>query len=292
MHASCLWRPGSDTSFVPMPNERANERESDRRDAGVTEDAVLGGRLRLEQPKRGHRVGHDAILLAASCPARAGERAVDLGAGVGAAGLALAARVDGAGVTLIEVDARLAALATKNAQLNGFSARVSVAVLDATAPARAFAAVGLAPESIARVLMNPPFNDPARHRASPDRQRRLAHVSASVSAPAGSGGMLAAWVKSAARLLRPRGTLSMIWRADGLADVLRALGPAFGDVTVLPVHAKAGEAAIRILVRAAKASRAPLALLPGLVLNDRSGRPTVEAQSVLREGAALPLGEI
>jgi tRNA1(Val) A37 N6-methylase TrmN6 len=104
--------------------------------------------------------------------------------------------------------------------------------------------------------------------------------------------MLAAWVKSAARLLRPRGTLSMIWRADGLADVLRALGPAFGDVTVLPVHAKAGEAAIRILVRAAKASRAPLALLPGLVLNDRSGRPTVEAQSVLREGAALPLGEI
>lgn len=284
MHASCLWRPGSDTSFVPMPNECG----SDRRDAGVTEDAVLGGRLRLEQPKRGHRVGHDAILLAASCPARAGERAVDLGAGVGAAGLALAARVDGAGVTLIEVDARLAALATKNAQLNGFSARVSVAVLDATAPARAFAAVGLAPESIARVLMNPPFNDPARHRASPDRQRRLAHV----SAPAGSGGMLAAWVKSAARLLRPRGTLSMIWRADGLADVLRALGPAFGDVTVLPVHAKAGEAAIRILVRAAKASRAPLALLPGLVLNDRSGRPTVEAQSVLREGAALPLGEI
>ena len=271
-----------------MPNERG----SDRRDAGVTEDAVLGGRLRLEQPKRGHRVGHDAILLAASCAARAGERAVDLGAGVGAAGLALAARVDGAGVTLIEVDARLAALATKNAQLNGFSARVSVAVLDATAPARAFAAVGLAPESVARVLMNPPFNDPARHRSSPDGQRRLAHVSASVSASAGSGGMLAAWVKSAARLLRPRGTLSMIWRADGLADVLRALGPAFGDVTVLPVHAKAGEAAIRILVRAAKASRAPLALLPGLVLNDRSGRPTVEAQSVLREGAALPLGEI
>lgn len=282
MHAGCLWRPGSDTSFVPMPNERG----SDRRDAGVTEDAVLGGRLRLEQPKRGHRVGHDAILLAASCPARAGEHAVDLGAGVGAAGLALATRVDGAGVTLIEVDARLAALATKNVQLNGLAARVSVAVLDATAPARAFAAVGLAPESIARVLMNPPFNDPVRHRASPDRQRRLAHL----SAHAGSGGMLATWVKSAARLLRPRGTLSMIWRADGLADVLRALGPAFGDVTVLPVHAKAGEAAIRILVRAAKASRAPLALLPGLVLNDRSGRPTVEAQSVLREGAALPLG--
>jgi len=255
-----------------------------RHTSDVTEDAVLDGRLRLAQPRRGHRVGHDAILLAAACPARTGERVVDLGAGVGAAGLALAARVDGVAVTLVEIDAALAALATRNAEHNGLAARMRVAVLDVAAPARAFAAAGLAPESIARVLMNPPFNDPARHRASPDRERRLAH-----SAP---GAALAAWVKSAARLLRPRGTLSMIWRADGLGDVLRALGPAFGEVTVLPVHATVGEPAIRILVRAAKASGAPLALLPGLVLTDGSGQPTAEAQSVLRAGAALPLAHV
>jgi tRNA1(Val) A37 N6-methylase TrmN6 len=260
----------------------ANDRSSERDAADVTEDAVLGGRLRLAQPKRGHRVGHDAILLAAACPARAGERAVDLGAGVGAAGLALAARVDGVEVTLVEIDARLAALASENARRNGFGARVSVVVLDVAAPARAFASAGLAPESAACVLMNPPFNDPARHRPSPDRRRRSAHV-----ASHGGGTALVAWVASAARLLRPRGTLSMIWRADGLADVLRALDPTFGAVTVLPVHAKAGEAAIRVLVRATKASRAPLALLPGFVLNDGSGRPTAQAESVLREAAAL-----
>ena len=85
---------------------------------GITEDAVLGGRLRLRQPKRGHRVGHDAILLAAACPARAGDKAVDLGAGVGAAGLALAARVAGTSVTLVEIDPKLAALAAENARLN------------------------------------------------------------------------------------------------------------------------------------------------------------------------------
>jgi tRNA1(Val) A37 N6-methylase TrmN6 len=242
---------------------------------------VLGGRLRLRQPRRGHRVGHDAILLAAACPARAGERVVDLGAGVGAAGLALAARIDGVTVTLVEVDPQLAALATENAQLNGLAARVTSAVVDATAPARAFAATGLGSDSVARVLMNPPFNDPARQRTSPDRRRRLAH--------AGSAGALAAWIKTAARLLRPRGTLTMIWRADGLADVLRALDPGFGAVMVLPVHPKPGEPAIRVLVQATKASRAPLMLLAGLVLNDRSGRPTAEAESVLREGATLPL---
>ena len=251
--------------------------------ADVTEDTVLGGRLRLKQPRHGHRVGHDAILLAAACPARAGERAVDLGAGVGAAGLALAVRVDGTRITLVEVDAALAALAMENAQLNGLATRVDVVVLDVAAPAPVFAAAGLGPLSVARVLMNPPFNDPARQRPSPDRRRRLAHA-----APSGA---LPAWIKTAARLLRPRGTLTMIWRADGLAEVLRALGTAFGAATVLPIHSRPGETAIRVLVRATKASRAPLALLPGLVLNDRAGRPTALAESVLRGGAVLPLSE-
>jgi tRNA1(Val) A37 N6-methylase TrmN6 len=252
--------------------------------ADVTEDAVLGGRLRVKQPRRGHRVGHDAILLAAACPARAGERVVDLGAGVGAAGLALALRVDGSKITVVEVDAGLAALAAENARANGLSGRVRSVVLDVAAPARAFAAAGLEPDSVDRVLMNPPFNDPARQRASPDRRRRLAH--------AGPGGTLAAWTKTAARLLRARGTLTLIWRTDGLAEILRVLDPAFGAAAVLPIHPRPAEPAIRILVRATKASRAPVALLPGLVLNDVSGRPTAAAESVLRGGAALPLSEI
>jgi len=252
--------------------------------AEVTEDAALGGRLRLKQPRRGHRVGHDAILLAAACPARAGERVVDLGAGVGAAGLALALRVAGIEVALVEVDAGLARLAAQNVQINGLATRVASAVLDVAAPTRAFAAAGLGPGSVARVLMNPPFNDPARQRASPDRRRRLAHV--------GPVGALAVWIKTAARLLRPRGTLTMIWRADGLAEVLQALAPAFGAANVLPIHPGEEQAAVRVLVRATKASRAPLVLLPGLVLNDRAGRPTAQAESVLRAGAALPLSEI
>ena len=250
----------------------------------LTEDAVLGGVWRLRQPRRGHRVGHDAILLAAACPAQAGEHVVDLGAGVGAAGLALAARALDVAVTLVEIDPDLAALAADNAALNGMAARVRSVVLDAAAPARAFAAAGLAPESVARVLMNPPFNDPVRQKTSPDHRRRLAHA-----APREA---LTAWIRTAARLLRPRGTLTVIFRADGMVDLGRALDSVFGAIAVLPIYPKPDEPAIRILVRATKASRAPLALLPGLVLNDRSGRPTVEAQSVLREGAALPLGEI
>ena len=97
--------------------------------------------------------------------------------------------------------------------------------------------------------------------------------------------------RTAARLLRPRGTLSLIWRADWLADVLEALKPAFGAATVLPIYAKPGESAIRVLVRATKASRSPLQLLPGLVLHDQTGHATVAADAILRAGEALPLAQ-
>jgi tRNA1(Val) A37 N6-methylase TrmN6 len=256
----------------------------DFRPNDLTDDAVLDGRLRLRQPRRGHRIGHDAILLAAATPARAGEHAVDLGAGIGAAGLALAARVAGARITLVEVDARLAALATDNAGRNGLADRVRAVTLDVAAPARTLTTAGLAAGCAARVLMNPPFNDPARQRLSPDRQRRFAH--------AGRRGSLAAWIRTASWLLAARGTLSLIWRADGLAGVLGALEGTFGAIMILPVHGKPGEPAIRVLVRATKASRAPLTLLPALVLNDVAGRPTAEAEAVLRAGAPLPLGEV
>jgi tRNA1(Val) A37 N6-methylase TrmN6 len=246
---------------------------------GITEDAVLGGRLRLRQPRRGHRVGHDAMLLAAACPARSGAKVVDLGAGVGAAGLAVAVRVPGATVTLVEIDPKLAALADDNARLNGLDGRARAVTLDVAAPSRAFAAAGLGAESVTAVLMNPPFNDPARQRASPDAARALAH--------AAPRSLLVPWVKTAARLLRARGTLTLIWRADGLSDVLAALAPAFGALAVTPVHPVADKPAIRILVTAVKGSRAALALLPPLVLADASGRPTAAAEAVLRDGLAL-----
>ena len=251
-------------------------------DADTTEDAALGGRLVLRQPRRGHRFGHDAILLAAATDARAGERACELGAGVGAAGLALAHRVGGLAITLIEVDATLAQLARDNALRNGLADRVTVATLDVAASARAFAAVGLAAASCARVLMNPPFNDPARQNVSPDAQRRLAHL--------GSGETLSLWINRAGFLLAPSGALTLIWRADGLADVLAATAAAtaaFGGVAVLPIFPRPGAAAIRIIVSATKGSRAPLALLPGLTLNNADGKPSGLAEAVLRDGAPL-----
>jgi len=247
--------------------------------SGTSEDAALGGRLLLRQPVRGHRFGHDAILLAAATAARAGEHAVDLGAGVGAAGLALARRVEGVRISLVDVDPALVALAQDNAARNGMAARVRALCLDVNAPAAAFATAELAAGSIDCVLMNPPFN--AAQNPSPDLRRRAAHEAAADTPDT--------WIRTAWRLLRAAGVLTLIWRADAIADVLAGLAAGFGAVAVLPIYPKPDAAAIRVIVRAVKASQAPLALLPGLVLTDGNGKPSAEAEAVLRGGASLPL---
>lgn len=250
--------------------------------ADVTDDLFLGGQLRLRQPRRGHRAGHDAVLLAAAVPARPGHRVVELGAGVGTAGLAVAQRVPGVDLTLVEIDDHLAELARFNAAENRIAAQV--AVLDVAAKAEVFAAAGLGPDSADAVLMNPPFNDAMRHRASPDPARQSAHVAAADT--------LATWIHAARRVLKPGGTMTLLWRADGMGDVLAALERGFGSVAVLPVHANSRSPAIRVLVGAIKGGRAPLAVLPGFVLQDETGETAAEAENILRGKAVLPLTKV
>jgi len=244
----------------------------------TSDDAVLGGRLWLRQPLRGHRVGHDAILLAAVTEGSAGEHAVDFGAGVGAAGLALALRVPSLKVTLVEIDPDLSALAADNARRNGLNDRVDVRTLDVE-DTQALAAAGLTPGSVDRVLMNPPFHDAQRQNLSPDPRRRLAH--------AAPPGLLTRWVAGAAWLLKPHGVLTLIWRADGLTDVQSALAPEFGGVAVLPVYPRPDAPAIRVLVRAIKSGSGRPMTYPSLILNDAQGKPSAAAEAVLRGAGTL-----
>jgi len=247
--------------------------------ADCSEDAFLGGKLRLRQPRSGHRAGHDAILLAAATSARPADRVVEFGAGVGAAGLALASRVGAIDLVLVEIDAQLAALARDNAAANAISA--DVVTLDVTSQADAFVAHGLMPDSVDIVLMNPPFNDAMRHRASPDKARETAHMAVP--------GLLENWIHAARRLLKSGGVLTLIWRADGLAEVLTGLERGFGSLAILPVHGDGAKPAIRVLVRAVKGGKAPARIHLGLVLNNESAAPRKQVEEIMAGNLALAM---
>jgi tRNA1(Val) A37 N6-methylase TrmN6 len=258
-----------------MPDPSA-ELESASTADGLSEDRWLGGRLMLTQPKRGHRVGTDAALLvAAAGDARQG-RIVDVGAGVGAVGLALAQRSPLASVDLLEIDPEVAALAESNAARNGLQSRTRVLRLDVLNP-RERREAGLA-ESAGCVVTNPPFFDAKAVRASPDESKARAHVLAGAEV----GATLADWIPSSLAILAPSGSFVMIHRPDALSLILAAVGSRLGALALLPVHPTSGASAHRLLVSGVKGSKAPLRLAPGLVLHGADGQLTAEADALHR----------
>ncbi|THD83351.1 MAG: methyltransferase domain-containing protein [Phenylobacterium sp.] len=240
----------------------------------ITEDAVLDGRVRLRQPARGYRAGADAALLAAACDAADGQRVIEAGCGAGGALLAAAARRPGARFTGIERDPKAAALARENATLNGLEARVEVVEGDVV---HRFSGLGL--EHFDAALANPPFFDDPASLRGPAAERRDAWL-------ADDG--LAAWTGFLTKAVREGGSITLIHRADRLGDLLSLLGDKAGSFQVRPVHPFADEPAKRVLVRAIKTGKAPLQLLPALVLHDRDGgKHTAEAEAILRGQAEL-----
>jgi tRNA1(Val) A37 N6-methylase TrmN6 len=241
----------------------------------VTEDRVLGGRVTLRQPARGYRAGLDAALLAAACDAGRGDRVLEAGCGAGAALLAAAVRRPDATFTGLERDPAALALAQANIALNGLGDRAQALEGDVGRP---FSKLGLTPFDAA--MANPPFfDDPARLRA-PLPEKAGAWM---------AEGGLAPWAAFLVKAVREGGTVTLIHRADRLADILALLAPKAGAFQVRPVHPFADAPAKRVLVRAVKTGKAPLRLLPPLVLHDREGgkhRPEVEA--ILRGEAELP----
>lgn len=247
---------------------------TEAREAGthpVSEDRLLGGKVRLLQPERGHRAGTDAVLLAASAPVSAGDVVLDAGAATGAVGLMVAAREKAARIVFVERDAELAELCRRNAALNGLDARIAAADLLDKASRQA---AGLLPESADVVMTNPPFLEEGQARLSPDPGRAAAHA-----LPAGG---LEAWIGACAFLLKPKGKLVLIHRADRLSDCLTTLGKGFGSVALRFVHPMADRPAIRVILSAVKGSRGPLSVLPPVILSGPDGRFTAEAEALHR----------
>jgi tRNA1(Val) A37 N6-methylase TrmN6 len=240
----------------------------------VTEDAVLNGRVRLRQPRAGYRAGMDAALLAAACDAESGEQVIEAGCGVGGALLAAAVRRPDARFVGLERDPAAADLARGNTTLNGLEDRVEIIGGDVERGFRA-----LDRPVFDAVISNPPFfDDPAALRA-PAPEKSGAWM---------ADGGLAAWTGFCLKAVREGGTITLIHRAERLADLLALLAPKAGSFRIRPVAPFADAPAKRVIVRAIKTGKAPLVLLPPLVLHEREGAGhSAAAEAILRGDAAL-----
>lgn len=244
---------------------------------GETLDAFHRGAFRLVQPSlKGHRSGIDAMILASAVPADFKGKIADLGAGAGAAGLAVASRCTETHVTLIERSPEMLLYAEKsctlpeNAHMQG---RLSCLQADVTMAGPARHEAGLADNHFDYVIMNPPFNQ-HNDRATPDDLKAQAHVM--------HEGMFESWIRTASGILRPRGHIAIIARPANISEILTCMERRFGSIAIVPIHARPEEAAIRIVITGIKGSRAPVFLAPALILHKSSGHEfTPRAESLI-----------
>jgi tRNA1(Val) A37 N6-methylase TrmN6 len=242
----------------------------------VTEDRLLGGRIRLRQPADGYRAAIDPVFLAAAVAAEPHQLVLDVGCGPGAAMLCLAARAPHCRVVGLEMQRDLVRLAGDNAILNAMETHVSVMIGDLLHPPPR-----LSPGAFDHVMANPPFSE--RGHAVPSVKPGKADATVEGDADLG------AWVRFSLAMVRSKGTVTFIHRADRIDALLGQIAGRAGEVVVFPLWAGQGKAASRVLVRARKQIAAPARLAPGLVLHEPDGRFTAAAEAVLREGRGLEL---
>lgn len=247
----------------------------------ATIDAFHYGRFHVVQPsKGGHRSGMDAMLLASMVATDGPAKVADLGAGAGAAGLAVASRLDQVEVLLVERSPLMADYARKSLLLpenQRFSSRVSVLEADVTLNGKARLAAGLADETFDHVIMNPPFNNAS--------DRRTPHA-IKVEAHAMTEGLFESWIKTAGAIMKPGGQLSLIARPESIVDIIEACGKRFGGMEITLIHPREGENAVRMLVSAVKGSRARLSFRSPFIMHGPDGHKFTPFVDDLNNGRA------
>ncbi len=234
---------------------------------------VLDKRLKLLQVADGFWTSMDSIFLAAACRAQAGEHILDMGCGVGGAGLATLMRVEGVHLTGVEIQQDHAELAQQNAALNGMETRAKFICADI----RDFKPE----ESFDHVMCNPPYLKAGAHMVSPSEKKAkaLGHLEEEIN--------IETWLDLGFRFLKSKGMITMIHRADQVDQIILGLKKRFGGIEIFPLWPRAGEAAKRVIVRAMKDSKSPAQIHSGIILHEEDGGYTQIADDILRGRLAI-----
>lgn len=249
--------------------------------SSMTDDAFLGGKLKVLQPEKGYRAGIDAVFLGAAIPVKDGDTVFELGIGAGVASLCVLARNPNIHITGVEASTRYAILCEQNAKRNNFTDSLRVIHADAKDAMRRDLTEMPEHGSFAHAFANPPFFDEGKVTPSPSILKAQAHAFGPDD--------LETWIKVLHAMVTLRGSVTLVHRAETLGKLLTAMEPKFGDIRVAPLYSRIGSAASRVIVQGIKGSKAPMQLLPGMILHGEDNNFTADAEAVLREGATWSL---
>ena len=233
----------------------------------LTQDKFLDGRITLKQTKLGYRAGIDAVLLAAFVKAHEQGSILDIGSGVGAISLCLAAHHEDIEITGLEVQEELVQLAQENNEINGFQHRVKFVKGDLYYPPKA-----LPFNSFSAVVTNPPYFDLGEGAKNKETSKAKARHTNNIQD----------WMTSCLKFVKPRGHIFLIHRADQIDKIITALSTQAGAIKINPLWAAPKRPAKLILVSARKGVKTGCEILPGELLHDSPNTYTDKIEAILR----------
>ncbi|PHR59105.1 MAG: methyltransferase [Robiginitomaculum sp.] len=239
----------------------------------MNETWYLDGKICAFQPKNGYRAGTDSLLLAQSLNLKSGAKVLELGTGSALAMLIANHNCPNCHFTGLDNSADMLALARKNT--HDFE---NISIESGN--------VGAIPKAwhlqFDHVFANPPYFDTAKSVRMSD-----AKAPSFVTDDA----KLADWIAAMLITLKPRGTATLIYRADGLEHILSALVNKAGRIRILPIHSFADAPAKRVIVQFRKGVKSESALLPALILHERgaTAKFTAKTQEILAGKRSLIL---
>ncbi len=234
-----------------------------------TTDDFLGGLVRLRQPKEGYRATSDAVLLAAAVPAKTGQSVLDVGIGTGAVALCLNARVKGLSITGIDIQDEMIEVAKQNAELN----QVSMHLLKGDVANPPTVLAGL---TFDHVVTNPPY-----FTETPQRQNKTVAIAHKENVP------LSDWLSFCIKKVKPKGTLTLVHRAERVPEILSLLNPKLGGLILVPFWPRSGKKPKRVLIQGTLGSRKSFSLHPGFILHQDDTTRSIEIEDIMRRGSPL-----
>jgi len=213
-------------------------------------------------------------MLAAAIPARAGDSVIEGGLGSAGAALCLAKRVEGISVIGIEQQPDMLAYAERNIAFNNMGSSILAELGDITDLSKNEGMYD-------HVMINPPYLEDGKAIRPPVETKGLAHMEKSAS--------LKDWVRFCVFKAKNKGTVTIIYRADRVDEVIAHLHRRVGELKIMPLWPRTGAPAKRVIIQGRKGMRGAAAILPGLVLHGNIDRYTPEAKKILWDGEALDL---